>query len=266
MRRILLAITQAVWALPMTVQAQTCEEIKFPPGAYGTEITGIAPADGVVCYTLGTGANQTATIQMLEGRNTIFSIIDVVDAQADYTFQTRARDYRILVGQLMRAALGEPFRLSVQVTGQQATSSTPPAAPSEWRGVEAGIMGSMTATATDGATHIILSCRSGGPQAATLQLTDYPGNLLPRADGQSAPVQLEVEVGGSIQRSTIALVRHDGNDQWWDAVDTIGSGLLDAIAAGRTLRMLDSNGAEIVAFGLAGSSNARGALRRQCGF
>lgn len=266
MRRFLLAMTQAAWLLPLSAQAQNCEAIRFPPGAHGTEITGIAPADGVLCYTLGTGANQSATIRVLEGRNTVFSILDVVDAQTEYRFQTQAREYRILVTQLMRAALGEPFRLSVQVTGQQAATAPAPVTSSAWRGVEAGIMGRMSATAADGATRITLSCRSGGPRAATLQLTDYPGGLLPRGDGQAAPVQLDIEVGGSRRSGAVTMMRHDGNDQWWDAVDAIGTDLLDAIAAGRTLRLLDANGGEIALFGLSGSSNARRAIRNQCGF
>jgi hypothetical protein len=45
----------------------------------------------------------------------MFAIEDVVDGQNNYSFRTQARTYRILVGQLMRSATVERFRLSVSL-------------------------------------------------------------------------------------------------------------------------------------------------------
>lgn len=45
----------------------------------------------------------------------MFSIVDVVDAQDQYSFTTEKKTYRILVSQLMRAVDNEPFTLRVSV-------------------------------------------------------------------------------------------------------------------------------------------------------
>ncbi|MEL6317634.1 MAG: hypothetical protein AAFR16_08370 [Pseudomonadota bacterium] len=248
--------------------AQQCKAIKFAPGTVSAEVRGVAPAEGVRCYTLRTGAGQTAALRVTEGRNTAFSIEGLVDARDAYTFRTEAKTYRILVLQVLRAAAGERFRMTVRVTGRAAggNGSARPSAPAgagAWRGREAGVTGSMSALAADGMTRISLFCRRGGPRRATLQLTGDPDRRLPRRDGRTGTLVFEID-GGSARRVT--LTRHDGNDQWWDAVDAIGGGLLNALAAGGSLRLLTGAGDEVAVFSLSGSARARSAIRRQCGF
>lgn len=94
-----------------------CIPVVFSPGANGTEVTGTAPPNDVLCYALRTNAGQTASIAVTQGNNIIFSIADLIDAQDRYSFRTEAKTYRILVGQLMRSATNEPFRIRVSVTG-----------------------------------------------------------------------------------------------------------------------------------------------------
>jgi hypothetical protein len=95
--------------------AGDCTEIRFAPGATSSEIQGEAPAEGVLCYLMRTGAGQNARIEVLEGSNTIVTVEDVADARANLSFTTEARQYRVYVGQLMRAIEPQPFRVLVSV-------------------------------------------------------------------------------------------------------------------------------------------------------
>lgn len=92
-----------------------CRAIRFPPGASRTTINGVAPATGALCYTLATGNDQTARLQVTSGRNVIFSVEGVADAKDDLTFRTRRRSYRIIVGQLFRTATPERFVIAIVV-------------------------------------------------------------------------------------------------------------------------------------------------------
>ncbi|WP_319783402.1 hypothetical protein [Oceanisphaera sp. IT1-181] len=94
---------------------EECTEIRFAHGATSVEIKGEAPPDDVLCYLMRTGANQQAKIQMLEGVNTVVTVLDVADAREEISFTTQARQYEIRVGQLMRAIEAEPFRIFVSV-------------------------------------------------------------------------------------------------------------------------------------------------------
>jgi hypothetical protein len=105
----------ALAAAPLSQAAPQCEAIRFERGATSATIKGVAPADDVICYEMETAEGQTATLKVLSGPNTIFTIEDIADAQDSYQFRTEARTYRILVGQLMRAAGGEAFALRISV-------------------------------------------------------------------------------------------------------------------------------------------------------
>jgi hypothetical protein len=102
-------------AAPFASHAQECETIRFARGASSATVEGIAPADGVICYEIGTGAGQTARIAVERGRNTAFTVEGIADARADLSFQTRKGVYRILVFQLMRAIEGESFALNIAI-------------------------------------------------------------------------------------------------------------------------------------------------------
>lgn len=97
-----------------TAHAESCTAIQFERGHDAATVTGSAPPDGQRCYTLATGAGQRASLTV-DGHNMMFSIVDVVDAQDQYSFTTEKKTYTILVGQLMRAVADEPFTLMVSV-------------------------------------------------------------------------------------------------------------------------------------------------------
>ena len=95
-------------------QAQSCQPIQFERGNYSGTVSGTAPPEDVVCYEVSTGAAQKAEVSV-KGRNVVFFIVGVVDAQERYSFTTEKKTYRILVGQLMRSITDEPFSWTVSV-------------------------------------------------------------------------------------------------------------------------------------------------------
>lgn len=97
--------------------AMNCEEIRFAPGASSAEVVGEAPSDDVLCYTISTAAGQDANLQVLDGSNTIVTVLGVPEAEArqDISFKTREGEYEIRVGQLLRAIEPQPFRLLIRV-------------------------------------------------------------------------------------------------------------------------------------------------------
>lgn len=95
--------------------ATDCTEIRFAAGTSAVEISGEAPANDVACYTMRTGAGQQARIQVLEGNNTIVTVIGLAEARQDIAFVTEAKEYRLLVGQLMRALQPQAFRMRISV-------------------------------------------------------------------------------------------------------------------------------------------------------
>ncbi len=113
----LLVITLANLIFCLNVYAQDdCTPIRFAAGGDSVVITGMAPAEDVICYSLTTLAGQTATLELFESTNVVFGIDGLVDARDRYTFTTEHMTYRIRVSQLMRALSDQPFRLRVSVT------------------------------------------------------------------------------------------------------------------------------------------------------
>ena len=103
-------------ALPMGVLAKTgCKPIQFAHGASTTTISGTAPAEDTVCFTLATGKGQTANLKVTSGANTVFGIDGMVDAQDTYRFTTEHKTYEIDVGQLERSVTPEAFAIDVSV-------------------------------------------------------------------------------------------------------------------------------------------------------
>jgi len=109
-----------------------CTPIRFARGTSAAEITGIAPADGLLCYTLETLNGQTASIEVIEGANVIFLVPGLFDAANRYEFTTEQKTYEIMVGQMMRAVVGVPFRIRLSVTGAAREAG------GEAKGVESG--------------------------------------------------------------------------------------------------------------------------------
>jgi len=253
-----LLLVALFWTQPAA--AQSCTEIRFARGASSADITGAAPADGVLCYSFATGAGQQARVRVLEGRNTAFSIEGLADARDDLDFRTEAKTYRMRVFQLMRSARDEPFRIRVSVTGDAAGGGA------AWRSLGGGGTATAQGQARDGRTEATFQCRAGGLARVTMQIHGEPPAGLPMRDGESAGVVIEIEGRAGPRRFETVLTRHDGNDQWWDAVDAFGSDFLDAFAAGRTMLLRGAGGAEVARFDLSGSAKARRAMQATCGF
>jgi hypothetical protein len=114
-RSVALALAASLACAPPAPAQQNCQRISFARGESSTIITGVAPAEDVLCYEFAAQAGQTATLKVLSGRNVIFSIHGVMDAQNDYSFRTQQKTYKFVVGQMMRSITNEPFRLRVSV-------------------------------------------------------------------------------------------------------------------------------------------------------
>jgi len=98
MTKYLTAIISCLWASGAT--AQSCMEIKFAPGASSGEIAAYVIENEPKCFIFGTGAGQTARLQLFGSNNACFTIKDVIDCQDDYSFRTQRRNYEVGVFQL----------------------------------------------------------------------------------------------------------------------------------------------------------------------
>ena len=97
--------------------ADDCTAIRFQRGTTGAMVTGIASSEAMTCYTLETGAGQTATVEIVEsgGDDTAFNISGEVDNQVAYTFSTEAKTYKIDVYRTFARQPPVPFKMAVSV-------------------------------------------------------------------------------------------------------------------------------------------------------
>ncbi len=109
-------ITFLAWAMPASAQGD-CLPVRFASGSSSIEVSGQAPPEGNVCFSVATGANQQAAVELVAGNNVYFSIDGLTDAVDQYRFTTKKTTYRIRVGQLFRSVTDESFRLRIAVTG-----------------------------------------------------------------------------------------------------------------------------------------------------
>jgi hypothetical protein len=100
---------------PATTDAQTCQQIRFAPGAFSGEVAGIAPADGCACYFMDVGPRQNARVQVFSDGDAAVSVIGVADNRTDVAWVTTAGRYEICVHRTFRATGGLPFRMFVEV-------------------------------------------------------------------------------------------------------------------------------------------------------
>jgi hypothetical protein len=91
-----------------------CRSIGFPKGKSGIVLTGQAPAGDVISYRQDAEVGERFTLKVLHGANTIFSVVDVRDADDHLTFTAQKTGYQVNVRQLMRAAKPETFRISIK--------------------------------------------------------------------------------------------------------------------------------------------------------
>ncbi len=95
--------------------AQGCSEIRFASGAYSGEVAGAVSDGWPLCFRFGSGAGQTARLQIIGNENTCFTIPGVTDCQDDFSFRTRRQSYEVRVFQLFRAPGAENFRLRLTI-------------------------------------------------------------------------------------------------------------------------------------------------------
>lgn len=95
--------------------AQQCEEIRFSPGTSSGEVSGQVIKESPMCFTFGSGAGQTARLDLSGSDNACFSIDDVVDCQSKYSFATARRTYTVTVFQLFPQAEAEIFNLRLTI-------------------------------------------------------------------------------------------------------------------------------------------------------
>jgi Bacterial SH3 domain len=101
-----------------------CTPVLFPPNENTLEINGTAPPESSVCYSLGVDGGSTASVELVTGRNVMFSIPGLVDAQTSYEITSNGGPINIQVSQLMRSAADEPFRLRVTLSSTIGTQPT----------------------------------------------------------------------------------------------------------------------------------------------
>jgi len=65
------------------------------------------------CYRLDTVEGDKVTVKVVHGKNVVFSIEGVVEAQDTFTFTAENMSYRVIVGQLLRSTRPQAFQISV---------------------------------------------------------------------------------------------------------------------------------------------------------
>ncbi|MBY6005913.1 hypothetical protein KUV62_18480 [Salipiger bermudensis] len=115
MKHVLIALALWLCAVAGSATAQSCPEIRFARGASSGEVSGRVTDNAPLCFVFGTGAGQTARLQLLGSDNTCFTIPGVTDCQQDFSFRTSAGTYRVNVFQLFRAPAYEQFALRLSI-------------------------------------------------------------------------------------------------------------------------------------------------------
>lgn len=115
MRPILLTLACAAWS-PQVAVAEDCTPIRFEPGQSGATVDGLAPAEGVRCYSLAVRPGQQAHVGIVAGDEGVaVSVSDVADNRRSVDFVTAAQRYELYVHQTFRAPAAVPFSMLVQV-------------------------------------------------------------------------------------------------------------------------------------------------------
>lgn len=94
----------------------SCKTIQFKPGTSSTEVSGSIAPDATECFRFATGQGQTVRMSIKSANNnTIFSILDLVDARDNYTFKSQKKTYEFIVAQLMKAAGPDTYKLTLSI-------------------------------------------------------------------------------------------------------------------------------------------------------
>ena len=90
-----------------------CIPIQFGDRKDTIVISGSVLPGETHCYRLDAVAGEKVTVKVLHGKNIVFSIEDVADAQDALTFTAVNVSYRLIVGQLLRSKRQHAFQFSI---------------------------------------------------------------------------------------------------------------------------------------------------------
>jgi hypothetical protein len=111
---LVLALAAAAGHLIDPSQAEeTCIPIQFGDREDTIVISGGVLPKETRCYRLDTAEGQKVTVKVLRGKNIVFSIEDVVDAQEAFSFTAENMSYRVIVGQLLRSTRLQAFQIFI---------------------------------------------------------------------------------------------------------------------------------------------------------
>ena len=114
----MLRLAVLVLCLPAATLAQTCTPVVFPAGYTSGMLEGLAPADGVICYTLDMRAHDNNLALSVTGRNVAFSWFDALNGEDGQTAAAFVPEgnVEVRVFQLFLAVEPEPYRLIITFT------------------------------------------------------------------------------------------------------------------------------------------------------
>lgn len=251
-------------------QAQDdCTPIRFAAGRASAVVQGSAPAADTVCYRFTAAAGQTAMLKVVSGRNVIFAIDDLVDAQDNYRFSTQARTYTIRVGQMFRSVTPQRFSLSLAISGERGANApaTPPAGATGWK-----VMPSpnapiprvgLQARAEAPGTTIYGGCNAGIGAGLSLTLDGYRGRALRKVDDLSQTVTFVVTDTNGSRISHKGAMHYSGNELVTSQLLPVS--FVDTMGRGGRLTLVTYSGEQIAALPLAGFERFRAAMRQICG-
>jgi hypothetical protein len=100
---------------PQAASAQGCEIVRLGADFTAGDLSGSAPAEGVLCYDLRFGQGQNISVELVSGENVTVSAPGYYDARNDrmYLGDLPGR-LELRVFQLMRSATPQPFALRIR--------------------------------------------------------------------------------------------------------------------------------------------------------
>ena len=108
-------ITFAMGSLPARADAP-CQIIQFEAGASSTNISDSIDPEATACFRFAAGNGQTVRIAIQsKDKNTIFSVLGLVDARDKYEFKSQKKTYEIIIGQLMKSATLDIYQLTLSI-------------------------------------------------------------------------------------------------------------------------------------------------------
>ncbi|MEL6585264.1 MAG: hypothetical protein AAFY65_02845 [Pseudomonadota bacterium] len=113
MKRLLLLLSFTLFAT--AAAAQSCQEIRFQRGAFSGEVSGRVSENGPLCFRFGSGAGQTARLQVFGSQNVCFNVRGIIECQDDFSFRTRRGTYFVDVFQLFAGPGSETFTLRLSI-------------------------------------------------------------------------------------------------------------------------------------------------------